>query len=120
MIAIILRLALAGTLALGLAAPAAAEEGVASWYGGRHHGRPTASGKPFDQNAMTAAHRTLPLGTRVRVTLLPAGPSLNLTITARGPFIRGRIIDVSRGAAARLGFAGRGRGLARVRVERLP
>lgn len=113
----IVRLALAGALALGLAAAASAEDGIASWYGGRHHGRPTASGKPFDQNAMTAAHRTLPLGSRVRVTLLPDGPSLALTITDRGPFVRGRIIDVSRGAAARLGFAGRG--LARVRVERI-
>lgn len=113
----LLGLVFAGGLALGLAAPAAAEEGIASWYGGRHHGRPTASGKPFDQHAMTAAHRTLPLGSRVRVTVLPAGPSLALTITDRGPFIRGRIIDVSRGAAARLGFADRG--LARVRVERI-
>ena len=57
--------------------PAAAEEGITSFYGGRHHGRPTASGRPFDQNAMTAAHRTLPLGSRVRVTVLTTGPTFS-------------------------------------------
>ncbi|KPL50813.1 hypothetical protein ABB55_00015 [Prosthecomicrobium hirschii] len=114
----IVRLALAGALALGLAAAASAEEGIASWYGGRHHGRPTASGKPFDQNAMTAAHRTLPLGSRVKVTNIANGRTVMLRINDRGPFVRGRIIDVSRGAAGQLGFVARG--LARVRVERLP
>ena len=69
---------LAVTTALALCAGVArAETGVASWYGGRHHGRPTASGRPFDQNAMTAAHRTLPLGSRVRVTVLTTGPTFS-------------------------------------------
>lgn len=112
----ILRLALAGSLAL--AAPAAAEEGIASFYGGRLHGGPTASGERFDQNAMTAAHRRLPLGSRVKVTNLANGRTVTLRINDRGPFVRGRIIDVSRGAAGQLGFVARG--LARVRVERLP
>jgi len=72
-----LALILFGATLLGLASRASSEEGVASWYGGRHHGRPTASGRPFDQNAMTAAHRTLPLGSRVRVTVLTTGPTFS-------------------------------------------
>lgn len=82
------------------------------------HGGPTASGERFNQNAMTAAHRRLPLGSRVRVTNLANGAAVTLRINDRGPFVRGRIIDVSRGAAGQLGFVARG--LARVRVERLP
>ena len=89
--------------------------GIASWYGGKFHGRRTASGAIFDQNAYTAAHRTLPFGTRVRVTNLANGRWINLVITDRGPFVRGRIIDVSRGAAAQLGFLRQG--LTRVRVD---
>lgn len=112
----------AAFLGLGLMAatggPAAAEAvGVASFYGGRHHGGPTASGERFNQNAMTAAHRTYPLGTRVKVTNLSNGKSVTLRINDRGPYIRGRIIDVSRGAAAQLGFIANG--LAKVRVERV-
>ncbi|MCW1839430.1 septal ring lytic transglycosylase RlpA family protein [Prosthecomicrobium hirschii] len=118
MIMILLRSALAGALALGLAAAASAEEGIASWYGGRLHGGPTASGERFNQNAMTAAHRRLPLGSRVKVTNLNNGKTVTLRINDRGPFVRGRIIDVSRGAAGQLGFVARG--LARVRVERMP
>ena len=76
--------------------------GKASWYGAFHHGRPTASGEPFDMNALTAAHRTLPLGTRLRVTNLTNGRSVNVRVNDRGPAIRGRIIDVSRGAALAL------------------
>jgi rare lipoprotein A len=91
--------------------------GVASFYGGSHHGGPTASGERFNQNAMTAAHRTYPMGTRVKVTNLSNGKAVMLRINDRGPFIRGRIIDVSRGAAANLGFLGNG--LAKVRVERV-
>lgn len=68
-------LLVAAGLALGSAQ--GAEIGIASFYGGRHHGRPTASGRPFDQNAMTAAHRTLPLGSRVRVTVLTTGPTFS-------------------------------------------
>lgn len=91
--------------------------GVASWYGEPFHGRPTANGERYDKNALSAAHRTLPLGSRVQVTRLATGRSLFLRITDRGPFVDGRIIDVSREAARRLGFLEEG--LAKVRVRRL-
>jgi len=91
--------------------------GVASWYGEPFHGRPTANGERYDQHDLSAAHRTLPLGTRVQVTRLATGRSLFLRVTDRGPFVDGRIIDVSREAARRLGFLEEG--LARVRVRRL-
>jgi rare lipoprotein A (peptidoglycan hydrolase) len=88
--------------------------GVASFYGGRFHGRPTASGVRFDSNAMTAAHRSLPFGTRVRVTHLGNGRSVEVRINDRGPYVGGRIIDLSRGAAGVLGM--HGQGVARVNV----
>lgn len=94
-----------------------AVSGRASYYGGRFHGRRTASGARFDQNAMTAAHPTLPFGTRVRVTNLANDRSVLVKITDRGPFVRGRIIDVSREAARQLGFLRKG--LATVRLEPL-
>jgi rare lipoprotein A len=93
------------------------EEGIASWYGGRHHGRRTASGQRFDMNAMTAAHRKLPMFTRVRVTNLENGRSIEVVINDRGPYIKGRIIDLSSEAARRLEM--RRQGTARVRVEAL-
>lgn len=89
--------------------------GVASWYGGRYHGRQTASGEPFDMNALTAAHPSLPFGTRVRVTNLENSRSVVLRINDRGPFVKRRIIDVSRRAAEELGFIRQG--VARVRVD---
>ena len=91
------------------------QRGVASWYGPEFHGRRTASGERFDQEGLTAAHRSLPLGTRVRVTNLENGRSVIVTVTDRGPFVRGRVIDLSRGAARRLGILRAG--TARVRVE---
>jgi rare lipoprotein A len=91
------------------------EHGLASWYGGKFHGRRTASGEVYDQNAMTAAHKTLPFGTRVRVTNLKNGRSAVLRINDRGPFVRGRIIDVSRRAADHLGF--RVDGVTKVEVQ---
>lgn len=92
-------------------------EGKASWYGSRHHGRRTASGERFDQHALTAAHRSLPLGSRVKVTNLRNQRSVVVRINDRGPHARSRIIDLSRAAAERLGML-RG-GVAPVRVERL-
>ena len=92
--------------------------GVASWYGARYHGRSTASGERFDMNALTAAHRTLPFGTRVRVTNLGNGRSVVVRINDRGPFVTGRIIDVSRSAAERLGFTRQGVARVEVRVVR--
>ncbi len=89
--------------------------GVASWYGGKFHGRRTANGEIYDQNGQTAAHKTLPFGTRVRVVNLENGRATVLRINDRGPFVRGRIIDVSRRAAEVLGF--RSKGLARVGLQ---
>ncbi len=91
------------------------EMGVASWYGREFHGRRTANGAVFDMNALSAAHRTLPMPSLVRVTNLDNGRSLVLTVNDRGPFARGRIIDVSRRAAQLLGFFEKG--TAKVRVE---
>ena len=97
------------------AAAAAASVGTASWYGGKFQCRKTASGQIYGQTQAAPAHRTLPFGTRVRVTNLENGRAMVLTINDRGPFKRGRIIDVSRAAAVKLGFLNQG--LARVRVE---
>ena len=93
------------------------ETGTASYYGARHHGKKTASGEPFNQNALTAAHRRLPFGTRVKVTNLDNNKSVVLRINDRGPHTRGRLIDVSRKAAGQLGMLGSG--TARVRVQAL-
>jgi rare lipoprotein A len=89
--------------------------GKASWYGARHHGRRTASGERFDQHALTAAHRTLPFGTMVRVTSRANGRSVVVRINDRGPHGKGRIIDVSFAAAKRLGLVDAG--VAPVRLE---
>ena len=91
--------------------------GVASWYGPAFHGRPTANGERFDMNGVTAAHPTLPLPSRVRVTNLENGRQLELRVNDRGPFVNGRIIDLSRRAAQLLGF--KSQGLAKVRVQYL-
>jgi len=95
------------------------QHGLASYYGPGFHGRETASGAIFNQAAMTAAHRTLPLGTVVRVTNLENGRAVTLKVTDRGPYGRnyrhGTIIDVSKGAARRLHFLRDG--LVRVKVE---
>lgn len=98
-------------------APRHRERGVASWYGSTHHGRLTASGEPFDMNAMTAAHRTLPFGTRIRVTNDGNGRSVERTVTDRGPFVKGRILDVSQRAARGLEFAEDG--VAKIRLEEI-
>jgi rare lipoprotein A len=93
------------------------EVGVASWYGEQFHGRNTSSGEPFDMYKLTAAHRTLPLPSFVRVTNLDNGQAVVLRVNDRGPFADtgDRIIDVSYAAAVRLGMVGTG--TARVRVE---
>lgn len=89
--------------------------GIASWYGKKFHGRRTANGEIYDMNALTAAHPTLPMPTRVRVTNLENGKKLVLRVNDRGPFVNGRIIDVSRRAARLLGFERQG--TVKVRVE---
>jgi rare lipoprotein A len=95
-----------------------AETGVASWYGAEFNGKRTANGETYDMNALTAAHRTLPLPSMVRVTNLENGRTLDLRINDRGPFANSRILDVSRRGAQLLGFFGKG--TAQVRVEILP
>jgi len=91
------------------------ETGIASWYGPNFHGKQTANGDVFDQNEITAAHRTLPMPSMVRVTNLENGRSMTVLVNDRGPFARGRIIDVSRRTAQLLGFERQG--TAKVRVE---
>jgi rare lipoprotein A len=85
--------------------------GTASYYAARFDGRRTASGERFDNDEMTAAHRTLPFGSRVRVTNPANGRSVVVRINDRGPFSHGRMIDVSRAAADRLGLVARGHGM---------
>jgi len=82
--------------------------GMASWYGRQHQGRATSSGEAFDMNQLTAAHRTLPFGTRVRVKNLETGRSVVVRVNDRGPFAAARIIDVSYAAAKTLGMVGAG------------
>ncbi len=91
------------------------DRGVASWYGEQFHGKQAANGEIFDMEALTAAHRTMPLGSVVRVVNLANGKYLYLRITDRGPYANGRILDLSHAAAVRLGME-RG-GLALIQVE---
>ena len=95
--------------------PGYRETGIASWYGADFHGKSTANGDIYDMNALTAAHKTLPMPSNVRVTNLENGRSMILTVNDRGPFVKDRVIDVSRRAAQLLGF--QKAGTARVRVE---
>lgn len=90
------------------------DRGVASWYGEQFHGRQAANGELFDMDALTAAHRTMPLGSIVRVVNLENGKHLHVRITDRGPYVNGRILDLSRAAAVHLGME-RG-GLAHVQI----
>lgn len=94
----------------------AAQCGGASWYGPGFHGKRAASGERFNQNAMTAAHKTLPFGTIVSVVDQRTGRSVSVTINDRGPFHKGRIIDLSKAAATKLGF--REAGTTKVCIER--
>ncbi|MFN3835155.1 MAG: septal ring lytic transglycosylase RlpA family protein [Glycocaulis sp.] len=96
-------------------APREVEEGIASWYGARFHGRLTANGEVYDMDALTAAHPSLPMPSLARVTRLDTGASVIVRINDRGPFVEGRIIDLSRAAAEALAFVEDG--LAEVRVE---
>jgi len=91
------------------------EEGLASWYGRDFHGKLTANGEVYDMHKVSAAHKLLPMGSRVRVTNLENGQSVYLSINDRGPFVKGRIIDLSHEAARRLGTLDKG--VAMVRVE---
>jgi rare lipoprotein A len=90
--------------------------GIASWYGPGFDGRRTANGEIYDQDALTAAHPSLPFGTRVRVTNLDNGRTVEVRITDRGPFVEGRAIDLSRAAAGTIGLLGSGVGPVRIEV----
>lgn len=94
--------------AAAVAVPGSVERGTASWYGRAHQGKETASGERFDMHALTAAHRTLPLGTRVLVTNLANGRAVQVRINDRGPVLPDRIIDLSYAAARALGGVGAG------------
>jgi rare lipoprotein A len=102
----------------GPPAPGWTEEGIASWYGGRDgfEGKPTASGEIYDSSLLTAAHRELPLGTIVDVTNLNNGQTVRVRINDRGPFVAGRVIDLSRAAAGEIGLVGPGVGPVRLSV----
>jgi rare lipoprotein A len=91
------------------------QRGMASWYGRKFHGKKTSNGEIYDMNAMTAAHKTLPMGTLVRVVNEENSREARVRINDRGPFVKGRIIDVSYAAAKRLGLIGPG--IAPVRIE---
>jgi rare lipoprotein A len=108
----------AGVLAISVFSNAAEARqcGAASWYGDKFAGKRTASGVRFNPNDMVAAHRTLPFGSRVRVTEQRSGRSVTVKIVDRGPHVRGRVIDVSKAAARKLGFLRRG--TARVCITR--
>jgi rare lipoprotein A (peptidoglycan hydrolase) len=97
---------------------AADQVGLASWYGADFQGKPTASGQIFDEEKLTAAHRTLPLRSRVRVTNLENGRSVEVRINDRGPYVAGRVLDLSSRAAKSIGM--HKEGLALVRIEVLP
>ena len=92
--------------------------GLASYYGPKWHGGKTASGERLNIHAMTAAHKTLPFGTRVRVTLLSTGKSVIVRINDRGPYVQGRIIDLTDDAARKIGLTKRGVGKVRLEVLR--
>lgn len=109
--------AAAGAFVLPPAAPELVQTGLASWYGPGFHGNLTANGEIFDQDALTAAHRTLPLPSRARITRLDTGASIMVRVNDRGPYIEGRVIDLSRAAADALGFVEDG--LVEVRIEAL-
>ena len=91
------------------------ETGAASWYGREMHGKATASGEPFNMHSLTAAHRTIPFGAVIRVTNLENYKSIKVKVNDRGPFVRGRVIELSYGAAKELGFASQGE--ATVKIE---
>ena len=94
------------TLILIYFGEASAQVGTASWYGGKFHGRKTASGQTFNSNRLTAAHKHLKFGTKVKVTNLNNKKSVLVTITDRGPFVKGRVIDLSKTAKNAIGMGG--------------
>ncbi len=113
--ALIAALLLIGTEASAASPAGKAQAGMASYYHDRFNGRRTASGARYNKGDLSAAHKTLPLGTRVRVTDSHSGRSVVVRINDRGPYARGRVIDLSRAAASEIGLVGKGVG--RVTLE---
>jgi rare lipoprotein A len=96
------------------------QKGRASWYGDSHQGKRTASGEKFNMGELTAAHRTLPMNSIVRVKSLSSGKSVDVRVNDRGPFSKGRIIDVSKAAAEQLGFIEKGTDKVEIEVISIP
>lgn len=105
-----MRALLLGALMLGACGHRTVHTGTASWYGAELRGNPTASGEPFRPSHRTAAHKTLPFGTVVKVTSVSTGQSVRVVINDRGPFVGGRVLDLSRKAAKRIGLKDQGVG----------
>ncbi|WP_413560267.1 septal ring lytic transglycosylase RlpA family protein [Bdellovibrio sp. HCB209] len=120
--------ALSILLLLGISLPSCAHslkvgsvaKGKASWYGESHQGNRTASGEKFDMNELTAAHRSLPMGSKVKVTSVSSGKSVIVRINDRGPFSKGRIIDISEAAAKQLGMIQKGVDQVKMEVVSIP
>ncbi len=108
------------TILVGCAHSDYHQRGIACWYGKDFHGKPTASGEVYNMYSMTAAHRTLPFGAIVRVRDLDSGREVVVRINNRGPFIRGRIIDLSYAAAKKLGIIEKGLTPAEIEVLKMP
>jgi rare lipoprotein A len=102
------------------AKPISVETGLASWYGGPYHNRRSSNGEIYNMHAMTAAHRTLPLGSIVRVTNIKTGHTALVRITDRGPFVEGRVLDLSEAAAKKIDIWRAGVGMVRMEVLRTP
>ncbi len=100
--------------------PLFTETGIASWYGHPYHGRPAANGEIYDMEKMTAAHRTLPFETMVRVVNLSNNKAVEVRITDRGPFVDGRVIDISHAAARAIDMIGPGTAMVRMEILRMP
>jgi rare lipoprotein A len=101
-------------------APGNTETGYASWYGDPYHGRRAANGEVYDKNKLTAAHLTLPFGTQVKVTDLENNRSVHVRINDRGPFVKGRIVDLSLAAARQIQMVGPGTALVRIEILSVP
>ena len=121
LVAVLVSLSLSPAMTAGVFASEVgrAETGYASWYGARFQGRPTANGETFDTNQLTAAHKTLPFDSIVRVTNLENDRSVVVRINDRGPFVEDRIIDLSRAAADAIGLTAAGVGMVRIDVLHL-
>jgi len=102
------------------AGPGSVQKGIASYYHDSLHGNKTASGQVYNKNKMSAAHKSLPLGSKVRVTDVRSGKSIVVRVNDRGPFVRGRIIDLSRQAAKQLGMIKKGVTPVKVEVLSVP